>query len=984
MFHRGSAQLAVQRTGKRSTRIANTTAKNLLEIFKEPDRNDTDDFINEFEADDIDNQLRHSQLGSEGGKSFNYITSNEKPKIKGKFHPTKSTGMEKRKNETNEQQNLTARDWTLKVAKRISDLSVHEFAQFTKISLLGRGAFGKVYKVYHEPSGRIFAMKTIVIKQSENNPDAILKEILIMKNLRHPNIVRLNHYHLNTHELDLVMEFCSGGSLRTIIREKGGLPESRVIQYTRQILNGLSYLHAHGIIHRDIKAANILLDGDIVKLADFGVSLNVNDKNLRDTIRKEPYGSVYWMAPEVIKLQGATKAADIWSLGATILELLTGEPPFSQYDPLPACHAIGVGERIVYPKSISRDCFEFLDKNCLVYDPGMRLTSKELKHHRWLAANDGKMISKDSNRAKLSKFEETPDDYENYEDEFETLDIDIRALNNRSRNKNMNMFAEISEDFDDGFDFSDSSSDQEDKLSSLANEIHIIKSIPNCGVDDLARVHTFDNVMILNKLVEHNFLLELIYCLNDEDKTDQLKIEMLRIANALFEKRISSLEEFCVSGSISQVLELYDDAPQIVLKFISLLKLSKTCVQNLGQSGTYIYVWNIFAQGSLTLDYQAEIIHLLSLLFNNEKTRKDQITACLVARNVPIALSSSISELSGSNLDSSVDEVMDILNIMLDFVPTAHKNSILTLRFYKNIFSSYHTFCLKSRFKALRIIMMDDDQSRSFISLASIPTLIQLLVQDLVDKMDSEIYKSFAEYAIDFIAMCCRDSEENVEDLIDCGGIKMLHVILTYSQTTRHLDKQLREKVSVLLFRVLEFTNEEKVRRSTKVLLSMLLMIIDDPKYGQQTLAKILDFEQTIGLERIVQLIDQPDNISHMLKGLLNTNNFYGYCREIQRAIIMEMHTENRSILAVSIGQNEAMLEFLWKKLKHVKDRDGEMKYIMQFLFVIFRNCGALNSELREMDGELRETMITAKNEVQDNEVIQIMRKMIHLLRTKA
>jgi len=966
----------------RSTKVTNKTAKNLLELFKEPERNDADDFINEFEADDIDDQLRHSQLSSDHDKSSKIDAADLRNKVK---HNSKRKASRKigAKNEDMDQQgNMTRRDWTLKISKRISDLSLNEFAQFTKISLLGRGAFGKVYKVYHEPSGKIFAMKTIAIKQSEHNADAILKETLIMKNLKHPNIVRLYHYHLNSEELDLVMEFCSGGSLRTIVREKGGLPESRVIQYTRQILNGLSYLHAHGIIHRDIKAANILLDGKIVKLADFGVSLNVNDKNLRETIRKEPYGSVYWMAPEVIKLQGATKAADIWSLGATILELLTGEPPFSQYDPLPACHAIGVGERIIYPKTISRDCFEFLDKNCLVHDPAMRLTSEELKHHRWLARNEENISWNSSSKKKLSKFEETPEDYENYEDEFESFNIDSRALKNSSRNRQMKMFAEISEDFNDGFDFSDTSDDEDDRISSLAYEIHLIKRITDCGVDDLARIHHFENSTILNTLVEQNVLLELIFCLNDEDKTDEIRIEMLRIGNALFEKRISSLEEFCVSGSIAQVIELYDDSPAIVFKFISLLKLSKFCVQCLAQSGSYIYVWNIFVQCSLTVDQRAEIIHLLSLLFSNEKIRKDQLIASLIARKAPIILSSSVSTLSDNNLDNSVDEVMKMLNAILDFAVPGHKNAIFTSQFYRNIFCLYDTFTFESRSGAIRIITRDGDENRILKSMSNIPKLIKLLAHDLVNEMNSEIYQSFAGYALEFIAICCR-KKAYMEDFVDYGGIKILHMILKYGGNLRHTDIQLSRKVSSVLFRVLEIADEEKIRRLAKVLLSILLIIIDEPKYGQLAFAKILDLQGAIGARRAVQIMDYSDNISHILKGLMDSEDFYGYCTDIQRAIAMEIRIERKSTLARSICQNEAVLEFLWKKLKHVENKDGEMKHLIHFLFTIIKNCEVFTSGMKNPDEAVDKVEATSKSKTNDGEVTSLMRKIIQLMRTK-
>ena len=122
-----------------------------------------------------------------------------------------------------------------------------------------------------------------------------------------------------------------GGSLESLLSLYGGLRENVISNYTYQILKGLEYLHTNKIIHRDIKAANILVNKGVWKLTDFGAS-----KKILEDIKQEKYksfiGTPYWMAPEVITQQGHGRFADIWSLGCTVYEMLTSKPPFSEFN----------------------------------------------------------------------------------------------------------------------------------------------------------------------------------------------------------------------------------------------------------------------------------------------------------------------------------------------------------------------------------------------------------------------------------------------------------------------------------------------------------------------------------------------------------------------------------------------------------------------------------------------------------------------------
>lgn len=148
--------------------------------------------------------------------------------------------------------------------------------------------------------------------------------------------------------------YCENGSLHTICKNFGKFPENLVALYTYQVLHGLLYLHEQGVIHRDIKGANILTTKEgLVKLADFGVATR-KDTGLHES---SVVGTPYWMAPEVIELAGATTASDIWSLGCTVIELLDGKPPYNQLEPMPALFRIVNDDHPPLPEGASPVCW---------------------------------------------------------------------------------------------------------------------------------------------------------------------------------------------------------------------------------------------------------------------------------------------------------------------------------------------------------------------------------------------------------------------------------------------------------------------------------------------------------------------------------------------------------------------------------------------------------------------------------------------------
>ena len=157
------------------------------------------------------------------------------------------------------------------------------------------------------------------------------KEIRLLTDLEHPNVVRYYQTDLDqkTGQITLLLQYIQGGSLKSLLKKYERLEEPIVKSYTEQLLSGLQYLHDNGIIHRDLKSANVLIgrEGGI-KITDFGSSKKFASSDLYMT--KSMKGSPYWMAPEVASQTGQSYPADIWSLGCLVIEMITGHPPWSE------------------------------------------------------------------------------------------------------------------------------------------------------------------------------------------------------------------------------------------------------------------------------------------------------------------------------------------------------------------------------------------------------------------------------------------------------------------------------------------------------------------------------------------------------------------------------------------------------------------------------------------------------------------------------
>ncbi|KAI3500503.1 hypothetical protein L1887_36325 [Cichorium endivia] len=263
--------------------------------------------------------------------------------------------------------------------------------QWRKGKLIGRGTFGSVYVGSNRETGALCAMKEVEICRDDPKSAECIKqleqEINVLSQLKHPNIVQYYGSEIVGDRFYIYLEYVHPGSINKYARDHcGGMTESIVRNFTRHIVNGLAYLHGTKTIHRDIKGANLLVDANgVVKLADFGMAKHLNAKASHLSLK----GSPYWMAPELLQC-GMQKdaspdvglAIDIWSLGCTIIEMINGKPPWSEYEGHAAMFKV-MKETPPIPETMSSEGKDFL-RCCFIRNPAERPSATTLLQHSFM------------------------------------------------------------------------------------------------------------------------------------------------------------------------------------------------------------------------------------------------------------------------------------------------------------------------------------------------------------------------------------------------------------------------------------------------------------------------------------------------------------------------------------------------------------------------------------------------------------------------
>mmetsp|Transcript_32928 Transcript_32928/g.83217 ORF Transcript_32928/g.83217 Transcript_32928/m.83217 type:complete len:765 (-) Transcript_32928:97-2391(-) len=260
---------------------------------------------------------------------------------------------------------------------------------WVKGEVLGHGQLGSVYRALDQKTGGMFAVKEVRIDRKLDSDlkfqAALENEISIYKELSHPHIVSyLGHDQLDGH-LYIYLEYMAGGSVAHVLSQFGPLDEALIATYSRELLEGLTYLHTRQpvVLHRDIKGANILVGLDRkVKLSDFGCS-----KRTGDTMAQSLRGSIPWMAPEVINQTGYGRRSDVWSLGCVVIEMATAKTPWGSFDnQFAAMVKISMSEATPpMPEHLSRTARAFISQ-CTQRDRNLRPHASDLLQHDFVSS----------------------------------------------------------------------------------------------------------------------------------------------------------------------------------------------------------------------------------------------------------------------------------------------------------------------------------------------------------------------------------------------------------------------------------------------------------------------------------------------------------------------------------------------------------------------------------------------------------------------
>ncbi|KAJ3987759.1 kinase-like domain-containing protein [Lentinula detonsa] len=275
---------------------------------------------------------------------------------------------------------------------------VYPSFQWIRGDLIGEGSFGRVYWALNVTTGDIIAVKQVELARNPSrhekaSVEALKFESYTLKDLDHPNIVQFLGFEESTNHLSIFMEYVAGGTIGSCLKAHGRFNDEVTKAFTRQMLEGLEYLHSRGIIHRDIKADNILVDkSGVCKISDFGISKQA--QGIDGRAFTEMRGTVYWMAPEAVnpkETDGYDAKIDIWSIGCVVLEMWTGRRPWygeEQYPVIFKLYNNKLPPPVPVDLILSDEAMDFRER-AFARDPKERASAAVLRSHPYLVMKPG-------------------------------------------------------------------------------------------------------------------------------------------------------------------------------------------------------------------------------------------------------------------------------------------------------------------------------------------------------------------------------------------------------------------------------------------------------------------------------------------------------------------------------------------------------------------------------------------------------------------
>eukprot|EP01062_Namystynia_karyoxenos_P015081 TRINITY_DN1547_c0_g1_i1.p1 TRINITY_DN1547_c0_g1~~TRINITY_DN1547_c0_g1_i1.p1 ORF type:complete len:874 (+),score=178.12 TRINITY_DN1547_c0_g1_i1:96-2717(+) len=323
--------------------------------------------------------------------------------------------------------------------------------RWKKGKFIGAGAFGYVCLGLNQDTGELMAVKSITFNAADRGLAkrlaALQREIKVMRNLVHNNIVRYLCTERVGNQINIFMEYIPGGSIQSLLKEFGPLSDETVRHYTRQILEALAFLHSESVVHRDIKAANVLVSvSGGCKLADFGTAVYVQDLSEKE-LSQEMSGTPCWMAPEVVTNKGFGPPCDIWSLACTVMEMVCARSPFwwISDSPLKLLNWLGGDEPVKLPTDdecseqscyIGAGCREFT-LLCLQRSPGDRPTARDLLGNPEQSIRGHPFLSRAPEMDEVTQVEPMPSHGADDRYDLESVSESCRVKSRRSSKSSM-------------------------------------------------------------------------------------------------------------------------------------------------------------------------------------------------------------------------------------------------------------------------------------------------------------------------------------------------------------------------------------------------------------------------------------------------------------------------------------------------------------------------------------------------------------------
>lgn len=705
-----------------------------------------------------------------------------------------------------------------RVEKRPGLRSRNALRDFSLYEKIGRGAFADVFRGLNTRTGQIVAIKQISLDK-DHSLNELMGEIDLLKILKHPHIVKYHGFVMSSHHLNVVLEFCGGGSLRDVYKNLGhGLAANQIISYTKPVLEGLAYLHDQGVVHRDVKAANVLLSSSgEVKLADFGVATKVA------TSHNTMVGTPNWMAPEtILGGDGICTSSDVWSLGATLIELFTTHPPYHDLNPMATLHAIGTEEHPPLPSGLSPLFRDFL-LECFQRQPSLRISAKLLLKHQWLL--EGEYIhgkpTPTGGRAPATKEDCNPDavvkrqfsrsallkKFTEKNDETEYLN-DVVLLNAELLKMQLeNEVKDLSDPFIDldigSFDTNEieiqskmellmaklrarlSTLDQgHEGLSASLVKItgrllHLVKKYPVLH-DTFIRDH---GILTLMDLLEHS--------LTDFVEQHKLWYHVLMTLNTIFEHHGAQLDNFALLGGIPMITQFsklsYGLLVRLqVVKFVQHLKKSEKATLMFVSSGG-IRVLSRFLEEDFDVNPEFPLVaiscyhEILSEDITRFKSDMCRILsrygvvfwfAVLLNRLTKYA-NEQATAISHESAEDAIDKMLDIMKHFSQAEPQVRKN-IATTDLIKLLVKVFPLLNFKRRIMILKF----------FRSLSSVKELLRLMyAADILEfyvglliryNPSAEHYKEVINILMPSFYNCCYLNHSKELEVVKLGAVPLL------------------------------------------------------------------------------------------------------------------------------------------------------------------------------------------------------------------